>query len=81
MKRSRKKGGGYDYWLGYKEGFLFQERVRLEISGIRKENRGNSIANRVREKLKQVSISDGVYPACVIVVEFNKFVAQIVWNQ
>lgn len=81
VKRSRKKGGGYDYWLGDKEGFLFQERVRLEISGIRSENRSNSLQSRVDAKLKQVSISDGDYPACVIVVEFSNFVARIVWQQ
>jgi hypothetical protein len=81
VKRASKKGGGYDYWLGHKDGFLFQERVRLEISGIRAETRSNSLQARVKDKMRQVAKSDGTYPSCIIVVEFSKFVARIVWQQ
>ena len=49
IERSR-KGTGFDYWLGTfdtDEGQLFQNKVRLEVSGIRK---GDS--SRVKARLK-----------------------------
>ncbi len=56
---------------------LFQNKARLEISGIRHGNQ-NSVKTRVREKLKQTEISDETeLPAYVVVVEFGLPVAEV----
>lgn len=68
-----KKGTGFDFWLGDKndQGFLFQNKARLEVSGIRKGS-DSIIADRVRSKLQQTERSSGTgLPAVVVVVEFG----------
>lgn len=76
IEKSR-KGPGFDYWVGEDNGDLFQNKTRLEVSGIR---RGNDISMRarMREKIKQTEISDGFYPAYIVVVEFSRPISQIV---
>ncbi len=71
IERSR-KGTGFDYWLGPRASAvpLFQEKARLEVSGIRTGNAAY-IRTRVRKKIKQTRVSDGAIPAFVIVVEFS----------
>jgi hypothetical protein len=71
VERSR-KGTGFDFWLGKKgsASLLFQEKARLEVSGIMKGDE-QSIAARVRRKMKQISPSDGPLPGVVAVVEFG----------
>lgn len=65
------KGTGIDYWLGHEDDDLpFQNKARLEISGIRNGDAG-AIARRVRQKLSQTTSSDGSLPAFVVVVEFS----------
>jgi hypothetical protein len=66
------KGTGFDYWLGTKssEAPLFQEKSRLEVSGIRKGDDA-ALRRRVNEKTEQTKRSDGRLPAYVIVVEFS----------
>lgn len=76
IQRSR-KGTGFDYWLGAEEAGLFQNKARLEISGIRKGD-ATAVRSRVKQKLAQTEPSDGALPAFVIVVEFGCPVAEIV---
>ena len=72
IERSR-KGTGFDYWLGSKSNFepLFQEKARLEVSGIRNGTEAQ-IRSRVNKKLEQTNKSDGSLPAIVAVVEFSE---------
>ena len=71
VERSR-KGTGFDYWLGKKGDSqpLFQNKARLEVSGIR-VGTASDIASRTQKKLRQTSLSDGKLPALVTVVEFG----------
>ena len=72
-------GKGIDYYLGVKEGLDCQDEAdhpkyagRLEISGILRPSRGNSLAARVLYKVEQTKQSDeDGTPAYVIVVEFE----------
>lgn len=75
------KGLGFDFWLGDKEGELpFQGCSRLEISGILHGD-DSDIWARLREKRKQVAISDGLAPAYVAVIEFSGPIARIECRQ
>ena len=76
IERSR-KGTGFDYWLGDEGDFLFQQKARLEVSGIGKGN-SQDVTQRVNIKLKQTARSDGTLPAYVIVVEFSAPTSQVV---
>ncbi|MFB2771688.1 hypothetical protein ACE1AT_20705 [Pelatocladus sp. BLCC-F211] len=79
IERSR-KGTGFDYWLGSenKDSELpFQNKVRLEVSGIRKGD-DSRIRARVKQKIEQTKPSDGEYLAYIIVVEFSKPLSVIV---
>jgi hypothetical protein len=67
------KGTGFDYWLGDapdQPGLPFQQKIRLEVSGIRK-GIPSRIRARVERKKAQTQRSDGLLPAYVIVVEFS----------
>ncbi|MHB8808884.1 MAG: hypothetical protein ACYC9M_02570 [Desulfobulbaceae bacterium] len=76
IQRSR-KGTGFDYWLGNETDMPFQNKARLEISGIRNGNQ-KSVKTRVREKLTQTEVSDETkLPAYVVVVEFGQPVAEV----
>ena len=77
IERSR-KGTGFDYWLGDDDDELpFQNKARLEVSGIRHGRRAN-INKRVNQKLGQTRRSDAMrIPAYVIVVEFGTPTAHI----
>lgn len=68
-----KKGTGFDYWLGSPTDTesLFQNRARLEVSGIR-SGVESTVASRVRKKLRQTTQSDANLPAFVVVVEFGE---------
>lgn len=69
------KGTGFDYWMG-KEFDNFENKARLEISGIRHGN-DRDVKARIMEKLKQTDRSDGSLPAFVIVVEFGRPLAEV----
>ena len=77
------KGTGIDYWLGHEaEGPPFQNKARLEVSGIlNTEGSGRSVesavAKRVREKLKQTQSSSGSLPAYVVVIEFGSPLGEV----
>ncbi len=79
LERSR-KGTGFDYWVGDKSTKPFQEKARLEISGIRKGTESD-VKNRVRQKLKQTTRSANTLPAFAIVVEFGKPLAEVQENE
>lgn len=77
LERSR-KGTGFDYWLGNDDEFPFQNKARLEVSGIGK-NKPNSYFNaRVKQKLEQTKPTDGLLPAYVVVVDFSKPKARVI---
>ena len=71
VERAR-KGPGFDYWLGKKDSvaLLFQDKARLEVSGLRRGDE-RAIESRVRRKAKQLEPSDGALPGVVAVVEFS----------
>jgi hypothetical protein len=71
IEKSRKKSG-IDYWLGDKPEFLFQNKVRLEVSGIRNGTDGQ-LEDRFKDKMKQSEKSDHTkLPALIVIAEFNK---------
>ena len=72
IERSR-KGTGFDWWLGSADDSqrLFQQKARLEVSGIRQGV--NRVAGRLAQKRKQTAQSDqSMLQAVVVVVEFSK---------
>jgi hypothetical protein len=77
IERSR-KGTGFDYWLGKKgsHGPYFQQKARLEVSGIRCGTDG-TVDSRVRMKLNQTERSSGLLRAYVVVVEFSSPKAKV----
>lgn len=70
------KGTGFDYWLGYKNDILFQNKARLEVSGILKGDK-KMVEYRVNQKIKQVETYDSPLPAFIIVVEFSNPISRI----
>lgn len=80
IERSVKRTG-IDYWLGADDGAPpFQNKARLEISGILKASGNNverAVKARVNQKLRQTERSDGSLPAYVIVVEFGSPLAEV----
>jgi hypothetical protein len=72
VKRSM-KGRGFDYWLCDKDDYnMFQEKARLEISGIFKGD-DPQFKTRINRKFKQTNISDGYGFDCFVsVIEFGK---------
>lgn len=73
IERSR-RGTGFDYWLGNENAtgeLPFQNKVRLEVSGIRRGD-ASRIKARVKQKIEQTNPSDGSLPAYIVVVEFSQ---------
>jgi hypothetical protein len=65
-------GTGFDWWLGEESDETFQQKGRLEVSGIRNGS-DRDINRRVSQKLSQTSLSDYTgLPAYIIVVEFGQ---------
>lgn len=72
------KGTGIDYWLGEKDiSPPFQNAARLEISGIIEGN-DSKVNTRLKQKRKQITVSDSLLPAYIIVVEFSKPTSHVV---
>lgn len=77
IERAR-KGKGFDFWLGKEQSpGLFQEKVRLEVSGIR-DGIQSAVDSRVSTKLQQIRVSDKDAPAYVVVVEFSSPLSKVV---
>ena len=71
-------GTGIDFWLGDEGDLLFQNKARLEVSGIRKGDQG-SIDARMNKKIDQTHKSDNTeLPAIVLIVEFSIPCAKVV---
>ena len=72
MERAR-KGTGFDYWLGREggEGALFQNRTRLEVSGLRHGSRAQT-TQRLNRKLDQMQRTHRSLPGYAVVVEFGQ---------
>lgn len=75
LERSR-KGTRFDYWLGPAAELPFQEKARLEVSGIRNGSRSD-VDGRANEKLRQIGRSTVSLPGYVIVVEFGAPLAKV----
>lgn len=71
------KGTGFDYWVGYHDKLPFQNKTRLEVSGIRNGDDG-VVNSRVKTKLTQVERSDGFYPAYIVIIEFGRPLSRVV---
>lgn len=74
-------GTRVDYILGVasSDERPFIEKAKLEVSGIGKATPTNSLKQRVKDKLKQVQLSeDQTLPSYVIVVEFGEPKAKII---
>lgn len=72
------KGTGFDYWLGYEDELPFQNKARLEVSGILAGDDGQ-ITTRVKQKREQTTLTDRIaLPAYIVVVEFSRPKAQVV---
>lgn len=71
VTQQSQKMTGFDYWLGNPDSFGFQNKFRLEVSGILKGSQ--SIINyRTKEKLEQTKKSDNLnIPALIVIVEFS----------
>lgn len=78
IERSR-KGKGFDFWLGSKDSPApyFQQKARLEVSGIRQGTDG-AVDSRLKRKIKQTQPSDGTLPAYIAVIEFGTPKAKVV---
>lgn len=81
FERSIKKTG-IDYWLSQGDSdpnLPFQHSGRLEVSGILKETETNTVARRIKEKIKQTEQSDKTtFPVYIVVVAFDRPYAKMV---
>lgn len=68
-----KTGSGIDFWLSNDSDDSNFFGARLEISGIRKATKTNTLDKRLKIKLTQVSQSDNTsLPAYIAIIEFGK---------
>jgi hypothetical protein len=76
LERSR-RGTGFDYWLGQSghSGLLFQDKTRLEVSGIRHAQDEAEMKARERLKVRQVARGEPpalqALPRIVVIVDFG----------
>lgn len=76
------KGNGFDYWIGTEEENedeppSLENKIRLEVSGIRKGTDGD-IKARVNEKSRRLGRFPNTLPAYIIVVEFSTPLSRVV---
>lgn len=72
------KGTGFDYWLGFAETLPFQNKSRLEVSGIL-NGVEKDIRRRLREKVEQTKKSDRFsIPAYVVIVEYSNPLSRVI---
>jgi len=73
-----KKGTFFDYWVGKEgKGELFQDRARLEVSGIL-DGDDKKVEMRTSQKLDQISQAKGKLPTYVAVIEFGRPKARVI---
>jgi hypothetical protein len=75
VERSR-RGTGFDYWLGDLDESAFQQKVKLEVSGIRRGNM-QAIAARIGQKRRQTERATGTEATYLAVVEFGQPTARV----
>ena len=63
-------GTGCDYWIGQGDPIPFHRQARLEVSGIRSSN-GAEVRKRMKLKINQLKVTDGSYPAYIVIVLFS----------
>lgn len=71
--RQSAKGTGIDYFLGTKNqsgDLIFNDTARLEVSGILKENEGNTVDQRIKSKINR--LPDIFLPTVIVIVEFSQ---------
>lgn len=63
------KGTGFDYWIGYSDNIdpMFQNKVRLEVTGILHGSEGD-ISARLKDKLNRFEEHQHELPTMVVVV-------------
>lgn len=74
------KNNGFDYYMGYEvpDDFLnFSPIARLEVSGILKVSKNNSMEKRFNNKVKQIQSYTGNSPAYVVIVGYNESIAKV----
>jgi hypothetical protein len=77
LERGTNNKTGFDYWVGSVDDGLFQDKARLEVSGILRGT-GSRIRWRAKGKMVQPSVSDATgLPAYAVVVEFGRPIAEI----
>jgi len=76
VQRSPKKTG-FDYWLDFQDSeYPFQNRAKLEISGILKGTK-SQLKRRLKEKIKQTKrYETNSLPTYVIVIKFDEPIAK-----
>lgn len=71
------KGTGFDYWIGVDNLFPFQNKARLEVSGILNGS-NRTIRARLKEKIEQTKKSDNLsLQAYIVIVEFSAPISQV----
>jgi hypothetical protein len=71
--RQAQRGTRIDYWVGEAKENYFQEKARLEVSGIRAAKTESQVRVRVTEKWKRITkIRNARLPVYIIVVEFSR---------
>ena len=79
--RRSAKGTGFDYWLGDAAERPFQDKAKMEVSGIRRGS-ARRLNERMRQKLSQMSRSDNLnIPGYAVVVEFGQPSAKVAQNE
>jgi hypothetical protein len=74
------KDNGFDYHMGYEaqDDFLnFSPIARLEVSGILKVSKNNSMEKRYNSKVKQIQSYSNDSPAYVVIVGYNESMAKV----
>lgn len=83
QRRDSNRRTGFDYWLENNSNNPsgFEDRVRLEVSGILRGT-GGQINQRVREKAKRIQRLDNPdYRAIILIVEFSNPRVQVCQRQ
>ena len=69
IERAR-KGKGFDFWLGDSNAPLFQNKKKLEVSGIR-NGQDSEVKRRMKEKVERIKKYPNNFDSFIVVVEFS----------
>lgn len=77
--RQSRKGTGFDYYLVPRGTFLFRNRTRLEVTGIRNDGMAEVQRRVAARKARFEHFGDqGIPDALIVVIEFGRPVAHVV---